>query len=65
MPRQVFDYDPPERFVAGTTGPPGGRTFFLQARAGTALTSVALEKAQVSAHTTSTRPNASSSPSRK
>jgi len=49
MPRQVFDYDPPERFVAGTTGPPGGRTFFLQARAGTALTSVALEKAQVSA----------------
>lgn len=49
MPRQVFDFDPPERFVAGTTGPPGARTFFLQARSGTALTSVALEKAQVSA----------------
>ena len=49
MSRQVFDYDPPERFVAGTVGPPGGRTFFLQARSGTALTSVALEKAQVSA----------------
>ena len=48
MPRQVFDYDPPDRFVAGTVGEPGSRTFFLQARAGTRLTSVALEKAQVS-----------------
>jgi uncharacterized repeat protein (TIGR03847 family) len=48
MPRQVFDYDPPDRFVAGTVGQPGSRTFFLQARAGTRLTSVALEKAQVS-----------------
>lgn len=28
------DYDPPERFVAGTVGPPGNRTFFLQARTG-------------------------------
>jgi uncharacterized repeat protein (TIGR03847 family) len=48
MPRQVFDYDPPDRFVAGTVGEPGSRTFFLQARSGTRLTSVALEKAQVS-----------------
>lgn len=48
MSRQVFDYDPPERFVAGTVGQPGARTFFLQARAGTRLTSVALEKTQVS-----------------
>jgi uncharacterized repeat protein (TIGR03847 family) len=48
MPRQVFDYDPPDRFVAGTVGQPGSRTFFLQARAGARLTSVALEKAQVS-----------------
>jgi uncharacterized repeat protein (TIGR03847 family) len=48
MPRQVFDYDPPERFVAGTVGEPGSRTFFLQARSGTRVTSVALEKAQVS-----------------
>jgi uncharacterized repeat protein (TIGR03847 family) len=47
MSRQVFDYDPPERFVAGTVGQPGQRTFFLQARAGTRLTSVALEKTQV------------------
>ncbi|WP_432485007.1 DUF3090 domain-containing protein [Kineococcus esterisolvens] len=45
----VFDYDPPERFVAGTVGEPGARTFFLQARAGGRLTSVALEKAQVAA----------------
>jgi uncharacterized repeat protein (TIGR03847 family) len=48
MPRQVFDYDPPDRFVAGTVGQPGSRTFFLQARRGPRLTSVALEKAQVS-----------------
>jgi len=48
MPRQVFDFDPPDRFVAGTVGQPGSRTFFLQARAGVRLTSVALEKTQVS-----------------
>ncbi|WP_380175876.1 DUF3090 domain-containing protein [Kineococcus sp. DHX-1] len=45
----VHEYDPPERFVAGTVGQPGQRTFFLQARAGARLTSVALEKTQVSA----------------
>jgi uncharacterized repeat protein (TIGR03847 family) len=43
----VHRYDLPERFVAGTVGPPGQRTFFLQARSGTRLTSVALEKQQV------------------
>jgi uncharacterized repeat protein (TIGR03847 family) len=48
MARQVFDYDPPERFVSGTVGEPGSRTFFLQARAGGRITTVALEKAQVS-----------------
>jgi uncharacterized repeat protein (TIGR03847 family) len=47
MPRQVFEYDPPERFVAGTVGQPGQRSFFLQARAGTRLTTVAVEKQQV------------------
>lgn len=47
MPRQVFEYDPPERFVAGTVGEPGARTFFLQARGGGRITSVALEKQQV------------------
>ena len=46
MPATVFD--PPERFVAGTVGPPGGRTFFLQASGGGRLVSVSLEKVQVS-----------------
>jgi len=44
----VHIFDPPERFVAGTVGPPGQRTFFLQARSGSRVTSVALEKQQVS-----------------
>lgn len=48
MVRQVFEYDPPDRFIAGTVGQPGSRTFFLQAREGNRLTSVALEKRQVS-----------------
>jgi uncharacterized repeat protein (TIGR03847 family) len=48
MPRIVFEYDPPERFVAGTVGEPGQRTFFLQASGGGRVTSVALEKQQVS-----------------
>ena len=43
----VHAFDPPERFVAGTVGPPGQRTFFLQARTGQRLVSVALEKQQV------------------
>jgi uncharacterized repeat protein (TIGR03847 family) len=47
MARQVFLYDPPDRFVAGTVGEPGQRTFFLQASAGGRLTSVSLEKQQV------------------
>ncbi|SDK52471.1 conserved hypothetical protein [Nonomuraea maritima] len=45
----VFDYDPPERFVAGALGQPGARHFFLQARAEGRLTTVALEKLQVAA----------------
>ena len=49
MSRQVFDYSGPDRFVVGTVGMPGERTFFLQARKGAAITSVALEKAQVAA----------------
>jgi uncharacterized repeat protein (TIGR03847 family) len=48
MPRQIFTYDPPDRFVAGTVGEPGSRTFFLQATADGRTTSVALEKQQVS-----------------
>ena len=48
MATVIHSYDPPERFVAGTVGPPGQRTFFLQARSGARVTSVALEKQQVS-----------------
>lgn len=47
MPRQVFEFDRPDRFVAGTVGQPGQRTFFLQATDGERVTSVALEKQQV------------------
>ena len=47
MPPVVHGFDPPERFIAGTVGPPGSRTFFLQARSGARLVSVALEKHQV------------------
>jgi uncharacterized repeat protein (TIGR03847 family) len=47
MTHQVYAFEPPERFVAGTVGPPGERTFFLQARGGGRLVSVALEKVQV------------------
>lgn len=43
----VHAYVPPERFVAGTVGAPGSRTFFLQARSGARITSVSLEKQQV------------------
>jgi len=44
----ILEFDPPDRFVAGTVGPPGQRTFFLQASAGGRLASVSLEKQQVS-----------------
>jgi uncharacterized repeat protein (TIGR03847 family) len=47
MPRRVYSFDPPDRFVAGAVGQPGQRTFFLQASKGTQVVSVALEKAQV------------------
>jgi uncharacterized repeat protein (TIGR03847 family) len=44
----VHRYDAPDRVVAGTVGQPGERTFFLQAREGNRITSVACEKQQVS-----------------
>ena len=44
----VHRYDEPDRFVAGTVGQPGERAFFLQARQGNRITSVACEKQQVS-----------------
>ena len=39
----------PEIFTAGTIGPPGQRVFFLQAGDGNTISSVRLEKQQVSA----------------
>ncbi|WP_328476845.1 DUF3090 domain-containing protein [Actinoplanes sp. NBC_00393] len=48
MTHQVHAFEPPERFVAGTVGEPGDRTFYLQARGGGRVISVALEKVQVS-----------------
>jgi uncharacterized repeat protein (TIGR03847 family) len=47
MTHQVYAFEPPERFVAGTVGPPGERVFYLQARGGGRLVSVGLEKVQV------------------
>lgn len=43
----MFYFDPPDRFVAGTIGEPGQRTFFLQARKASQIVSVVLEKVQV------------------
>jgi uncharacterized repeat protein (TIGR03847 family) len=49
MAGQLFDFDYPDRFVAGTVGQPGERTFYLQATSGARICSVALEKVQVAA----------------
>jgi uncharacterized repeat protein (TIGR03847 family) len=49
MPRRRFSFDTPDRFITGTVGEPGNRVFFLQARSGGRITSVALEKLQVAA----------------
>ena len=43
----VHDFDPPDRFIVGTVGPPGQRTFFLQALSGRRLVSVSCEKEQI------------------
>jgi uncharacterized repeat protein (TIGR03847 family) len=47
MSRRIYDYGLPDRFVTGTVGQPGSRTFFLQAKRGSSLVSVVLEKVQV------------------
>ncbi|MCU1676984.1 MAG: hypothetical protein JWM93_1742 [Frankiales bacterium] len=47
--RQLFEFNPPERFVAGTVGVPGERQFYLQARGGGRVVNVAVEKIQVAA----------------
>ena len=52
MSRRRYLFDPPERFVAGTVGQPGDRTFFLQARDGPRVVSIVLEKVQVAVTST-------------
>lgn len=49
VPGREFAFDPPERFVAGTVGQPGQRTFYLQASGHGRTVSVVLEKMQVAA----------------
>lgn len=43
----VYEFNPVERFVAGTVGAPGERTFFIQARTGLRVVSVVVDKSQV------------------
>lgn len=47
MARRVYLFENPDRFVAGAVGQPGSRTFYLQAREGSRLITVILEKSQV------------------
>ncbi|SJN30353.1 hypothetical protein FM114_07065 [Luteococcus japonicus LSP_Lj1] len=47
MPRITHRFEFPDRFVAGTVGEPGQRTFFVQARQQNQLVSVVCEKQQV------------------
>ena len=47
MTRRIFNFNPPDRFICGAIGEPGRRTFFLQARQGSRVVSVVLEKVQV------------------
>jgi len=44
-----FDLSSVDRITVGTVGQPGSRTFFLQAREGSLLVSLKVEKAQVAA----------------
>ena len=44
-----FLFESVERFIAGTVGQPGERAFFIQARNGNRLVTVAVEKLQIAA----------------
>ncbi|MBW3086248.1 hypothetical protein KEM60_02459 [Austwickia sp. TVS 96-490-7B] len=43
----LISYDQPDRFVVGTIGEPGQREFYLQASTGNRITTVGVEKTQV------------------
>ncbi|MEU3270093.1 DUF3090 domain-containing protein [Saccharomonospora sp. NPDC006951] len=47
MARVIHVFRQPDRFVAGTVGEPGDRTFYLQAAENTRVISVTIEKQQV------------------
>lgn len=49
MPDRIYSFERPERFVVGTVGQPGERTFFLQVSRRGETISVSLEKEQVAA----------------
>ena len=46
MAPTIHEFDWPDRLVVGTVGEPGSRTFYLQARTGARMVSIALEKEQ-------------------
>lgn len=45
--RRLLVHDPPERFVVGTVGEPGSRTFYLQAQSGATVHTLLAEKEQM------------------
>ncbi len=47
MANYLYDLNPVQHIIADAMGEPGQRTFFLQARAGSQLVSVVLEKQEV------------------
>ncbi|MGV0633580.1 DUF3090 domain-containing protein [Mycolicibacillus trivialis] len=47
MPRAIHVFRSPDRFIAGTVGQPGNRTFYLQAVHDARVVSVMVEKQQV------------------
>lgn len=49
MSGNLFLFDPVDRFIVGTVGQPGERSFYIQARAENRLISVLVEKDQVAA----------------
>ena len=51
MAPRIFEFGTPDRFVAAAVGEPGRRTFYLQARQGTAMLTVGLEKTLLAALT--------------
>lgn len=46
MARIINNFQTVDRFITGTVGEPGERAFFIQARSGTNLVTIAIEKSQ-------------------